>query len=122
MAEKLGLEYVPPHFLCVSHTNEKFDLVCLNVLCETEKQILLKSKLDTLNPSLKSFIRGKKAIAECDITVFCKLISHDASGKSSSLSDGYDQLIEKEGMIKNNIYVSREKVYETRNHSCKHQR
>ena len=60
MAEKLGLEYVPPHFLCVSHTNEKFDLVCLNVLCETEKQILLKSKLDTLNPSLKDLSLEEK--------------------------------------------------------------
>ena len=42
--------------------------------------------LEGINPSLKSFFRGKKTTVEAVIEALLALISHDKSGKSSSLS------------------------------------
>ena len=39
VAGKLSSKHIPDHFLCVSHTIEKFDIMCISVLVDIEKKI-----------------------------------------------------------------------------------
>ena len=100
VAEKLSSNHIPLHFLCNAHTSEKFDEMTLAVLTTIEKQISLREKLESSNPQLKSFYRGKKCIVGCALTALCKLISPDKSANSASLSDEFDMFVEREGMVK----------------------
>ena len=110
VADKLGSNYWPEHFLCVSHTIEKFDAMCINVLVDIEKKISLREKIESSHPELKSFFRGKQCIVQCAIVALCKLISPDTSGKSSSLSDEFDLLIEKKNRVKT-VYMYQERRF-----------
>ena len=96
VAEMLGSSYWPEHFLCVSHTIEKFDIMCISVLVDIEKKISLRGKIESSYPELRSFFRGKQCIVQCAIVALCKLICPETSGRSSSLSDEFDLLIEKQ--------------------------
>ena len=108
VADSLYSSHIPPNFLCLSHTTLKFDIVCINVLSDIEKKISLRQTLETSTPELRSFFRGKKCIVECAINALTKLISMDTSGKSSSLADEYDLLVEREGIKKCTMkYVER---------------
>lgn len=70
--------------------------MCLSVLIDIEKTIALREKLESANPRLKPFFRGKQCIVQCAIVALCKLITPDVSGRSSSLSGAFDLLLEKE--------------------------
>ena len=78
------------HLLRKSHTVEALDHSNLSVLYEIEEQGKQREILDGINPSLKSFFRGKKTTVEAGIKALLSLISHDKSGKSSSFSDLFD--------------------------------
>ena len=110
VAGKLGSNYIPEHFLCVSHTIEKFDIMCISVLVDIEKKISLRGKIESSHPELKSFFRGKQCIVQCAIVALCKLICPDTSGKSSSLSDEFDLLIEKQKRVKT-VYMYQERRF-----------
>lgn len=49
---------------------------------------------------MKSFFRGKKTTVEAGIEAILSLISHEKSGKSSSLADLFDHICEREGVVK----------------------
>ena len=100
VAKKLNSNHIPDHYLCNAHTSEEFDKMILSVLINIENQISLREKLEASNPQLRSFYRGNTCIVVCALKAICKLISPDTSGKSSSLSDEFDLLIEKEGKVK----------------------
>ena len=110
VAGKLGSNHVPEHFLCVSHTIEKFDAMCISVLVDIENKISLRGKIESSHPELKSFFRGKQCIVQCAIVALCKLICPDTSGKSSSLSDEFDLLIEKQKRVKT-VYMYQERRF-----------
>ena len=110
VAGKLGSNHVPEHFLCVSHTIEKFDAMCISVLVDIENKISLRGKIESSHPELKSFFRGKQCIVQCAIVALCKLIFPDTSGKSSSLSDEFDLLIEKQKRVKT-VYMYQERRF-----------
>ena len=92
IATALGTTYKPMHLLCKNHTVEALDRSNLSVLYDIEKQIQQREILEGINPSLKSFFRGKKTTVEAGIEALLSLISHDKSGKSSSLSDLFDHI------------------------------
>ena len=96
----LGTTYKPMHLLCKSHTVEALDRSNLTVLYDIEKQVQQREILEGINPSLKPFFRGKKTTVEAGIEALLSLISHDKSGKSSSLSDLFDHICEREGVVK----------------------
>ena len=50
----------PTHLLCKSHPVEAFDRSNLTVLAEIESKLDFRKKLQSLNPSVKPFLRGKK--------------------------------------------------------------
>ena len=97
IATALGTTYKPMHLLCKSHTVEALDRSNLSVLYEIEKQVKQREILEGVNLSLKSFFRGKKTTVEAGIEALFSLIS---SGKSSSLSDLFDHISERERVLK----------------------
>ena len=98
--EELGSDHIPPHYLCNAHTSKKFEEAFLPLLTSVEKEISLREKLESSNPQLKVFYRGRKSIVECSLVALCPLISPDTSAKSSSSSDEFDIIIESEGRVK----------------------
>ena len=100
VAEKLGSKHIPYHLLCKSHVVEKLDASNLDVLAAFEERVKLRQCLEAINPALKPFFRGKKAVVVADIQAILKLVSYDKSGNSSSLAEEFDVLIERECAVK----------------------
>ena len=67
IASKLGSSHIPKALLCNAHVVEKFDDTNLSVLAKIERELKLREQLEKINPSLRSFFRGKKAIAVAGI-------------------------------------------------------
>ena len=56
--------------------------------------------MESSNPKLKAFYRGRKGFVECALFAICKLITPDTSAKLPSLSDEFDIVIESESRAK----------------------
>ena len=69
----------PYHFLCKSHRVEALDRSNLEVLASIEKKVEQQQVLENINPALKSFSRGKKALVEAGIEALLTLITHNNS-------------------------------------------
>ena len=115
VAEKLGSKHIPYHLLCKSHVVEKLDASNLDVLAAFEERVKLRQCLEAINPALKPFFRGKKAVVVADIQAILKLVSYDKSGNSSSLAEEFDFIIEREGAVK---LISRKKIHQVRIFCC----
>ena len=98
-AEQLQSEHVPLHLLCKSHPVEAFDRSNLSVLAEIEKKVKFRESLETINPAVRSFLRGK-SVVECAITSILSLISHDKSASSTNQAELFDHILEREGVVK----------------------
>ena len=55
---------------------------------------------NSLNPSLRAFFSGKKAVVIAGITALLKLVTHDKSANSTSIADEFDYIVEREGETK----------------------
>ena len=65
----LGSSRPPPnHLLCKSHPVEAFDRSNLSVLAAIENNLEFRMKLESINPAVKPFLRGKTTVVECAIT------------------------------------------------------
>lgn len=62
VAKALESNHVPKHLFCKSHTVEALDRANLNTLSQVEKTLELRKKFEEINPSLRSFFRGKKTV------------------------------------------------------------
>ena len=100
VSEELGTTYKPMHLLCKSHTVEALDRSSLDVLYEIEKTVKQREILEGINPSLKSFFRGKKTTVEAGIEALLALVTHDKSGKSTSLANLFYHICERDGLVK----------------------
>ena len=67
IAVKIQSNYQPIHLLCKSHTVEKLDATNLEVLSNLETSVKQWEAFEKINPSLKSFFRGKKTTVEAGI-------------------------------------------------------
>ena len=56
IADALGSSYKPIHTLCKAHTVEALDRSNIAVLAKMENKIKLHQTLESLNPSVKSFL------------------------------------------------------------------
>ena len=73
----------------------------LKVLAKVEKEIKLQETFESINPSLKSFFRGKDDIAEGGYFSFTEnFFSYDKFANSCSLADEFDFIVEREGKVK----------------------
>ena len=61
-AEILQSFYVLYHLLCKSHPVEGFDRSNLSVLVSVESELKFREKLQTMNPAVNSFLRGKTSV------------------------------------------------------------
>ena len=80
----------------------------LGMLSNIEIQLQLRERLECLNPSLKPFFRGKKAIVLAGITAITKLITHEKNGNTVTLAEEFDRMLEQEGLTKHiSLYKGR---------------
>ena len=90
IAKALDSPHILLHLLCKSHTAQALDKSTLEVLNEIEKSVKQQEIFEKINPVLKSFFRGKKALVEAGIEALLSLITHDKSAKSCSQADLFD--------------------------------
>ena len=98
IGESLAFDHWPYHLLNKSHTVEKRDATNLEVLATIEKSVKQRELFESINPSLKSFFRGKKTVVEAGIDALMTVVSHDKSGKSCSQAELFDLICEREGV------------------------
>ena len=96
IAKKLGSNHIPNHLLCNAHVVEKFDATNLVILADVEHKLKLHERLETVNPSLRPFFRGKKAVVLAGIHALLKLVTPDKSGNFVSLAEEFDDLLRRE--------------------------
>ena len=108
IAEKLDSTHIPKHLLCNAHVVEMFDKTNLKVLAEIEQKLNLRHRLETINPALRPFFRGKDAVVLAGIDALLKLVTHEHSGKSVSLAEEFDHLLHEQGLAKHmSLYTER---------------
>ena len=73
VAEKLGSDHVPKHFLCKSHCCEKLDESCVNVLIKIEADIGYVDMMIKRQPRLKQFIRQSRCLVIAAMQALLKL-------------------------------------------------
>ena len=67
IGESLAFDHWPYHLLNKSHTVEKRDATNLEVLATIEKSVKQRELFESINPSLKSFFRGKKLLLKLEL-------------------------------------------------------
>ena len=82
VADVLKSNYKPYHLLCKFHPAEAFDRSNIEVLSKIENHLNFSEKLESIIPSVRSFLRGEKCVAVCGIKSILNLISHDKSVSS----------------------------------------
>ena len=65
-----------------------------------ENELKLREKLQTMNPAVKSFIRGKTSVVEAAITSILSLVSHDKLAHSTNQANLFYYIIQREGQVK----------------------
>ena len=98
VAECLASKHVPYHLLCKSHTCERFDADNLSTMAAVEDKIDLRKLIVRREPSLKSFLRQNKSVVETALAALLKLVSHDGDGKTTSLAEQFDLILEETGV------------------------
>ena len=86
----LKSNYKPYHLLCKSHLVEAFDRSNIEVISAIENQLNFREKLESINLSVLSFLRGEKCVAVCGIKSILNLTSHDKSASSTNQADLLD--------------------------------
>ena len=99
VAECLLSTYVPYHLLCKAHPVEAFDRSNLLVLASIEKEVGFRQKLEMMNPSVKSFLRGKTSVVEAAMSSILSLVSHDKSANSTNQADLFDFILQRENQV-----------------------
>ena len=100
VAAKLGSNHIPYHLLCKLHTCERLDADNLTTLSIIEAKIRLRDLITKREPLLKSFLRQKKCAVEAALEALLKLVASDGDGKSTSLREQFDLMLEQSGLHK----------------------
>ena len=100
ISESLGSTYKLIHLLCKSYRVEKLNTCNLEVLLSFETKVKQCIVLESINPQLKSFFRGKKSTVEAGIESVLKLVTHRHSGNTTSQADRFNHICEREGVVK----------------------
>ena len=100
VAKYLNSSHVPWSLLCKSHCVEALDRSNLFVLALVEKQLGMKEKLEGINPALRSFFRGEKAVVVAGIKCLLNLVTHEKSATATNIADEFDFIVERENQVK----------------------
>ena len=85
------LRNTPYH--CKSHTCERLDTDILSALTEIENKINIRSKILAQEPNSKS-------IVQVALIVVLKLVSKESDGKTVSLTEQFDCILDEDGVHK----------------------
>ena len=108
VANQLGSDHIPIHLLCKSHTCEKLDETNIQTLSEIESKIGLRKQLEKREPQLKSHMRSSKSVVLAAIKAFLKLVAKEGDGKTTSLADTFDLILEEDNVHKSySLYKER---------------
>ena len=100
VTDVLKSNYKPYHLLCKSHLVESFDQSNIEVLSSTENQLNFREKLESINPSIRSFLCGEKCVAVCGIKSILNLISCDKSASFTNQTGLFDFILQRENQVK----------------------
>ena len=117
IADALGSSYKPIHTLCKAHTVEALDRSNIAVLAKMENKIKLRQAFESLNPSVKSFLRGEKSVAISAIKSVLNFVSHDKSATSTNQADLFDYVLQREKKIKH-MSLFQERRFTKLGYSC----
>ena len=117
IAEKLKSNHKPFHTLCKAHTVEALDWSNIEVLAQLDKKVGFRNALESINPTIKSFLRGEKAVAVSAIKTILKFVSHDKSATSTNQADLFDYVVEREKKVKH-ISLYQERRFTKLGYSC----
>ena len=109
VGEQLRSNYKPTHLLWKSHLVEAFDRANIDVLSQVEKKLNFQEKLESINPSVKSFLRGQQSVAVCGLRSILNLVSHDKSASLTNQNDLFDFILQQENQVKHmSLYRERQ--------------
>lgn len=100
VAEELQSAHVPLHLLCKAHTCEKLDDCNETTLMKMEQRLSVRTTIEKREPRLKSFIRKSKTVVKAAIQALLQLVAKGGDGKSTSLADEFDLVLEEDGVSK----------------------
>ena len=105
ISEKLNTQYIPFSMLCKSHCVKALDRSNFFM----EKHPGMREKLGRINPSLRSFFRGEKAIVVVGIKCLLNLVAQGIFASATNIADEFDHIIEHEGTVKHlHLYHERQ--------------
>ena len=100
VSKRFKSAHVIIHLLCKSHTVEGLDAATLAVLStHLEKPVNLRSELEAVNPSLRSYFRNT-TVVQAGMKALLKIVTPDKSANSYSLSGEFNRLCESIGWEK----------------------
>ena len=117
IARELKSEHIPLHLLCKAHTVEALDRSNIDVLGELDKKVGFCDALVSMNPGIKSFLRGEKCVAVSAIKSILSFVSHDKSATSTNQADLFDYVLEREEKVKH-LSLYRERRFTKLGYSC----
>ena len=117
IATALGSEHKPLHMLCKAHTVEALDRSNINVLAQLEHKLKFREALESINPAVKSFLRGEKSVAMSAIKTILNFVSHDKSSTSTNQADLFDYILQREKKVKH-LSLYQERRFTKLGYSC----
>ena len=111
IAAGLGSSHIPLHFLCKDHTLEALDRLNINALASLEGSFKFREALESINPGVKSLLKGEKLVVLCAMKPILNFVSHDKSS-STNQAELFDCPPERK-QIQGLIIVPRTTLYQT---------
>ena len=63
------------------------------ILASVEKELKFREKLQTMNPAVTSFLRGKSSVVEAAITLILSLVSRNKSTHNTNQANLFDYIV-----------------------------
>ena len=117
IAAALGSTHIPLHLLCKAHTVEALDRSNIKVLANLEASLKFREALESINPGVKSFLRGEKSVVLCAIKSILNFVSHDKSSSTTNQADLFDYVLQQENKIKH-LSLYQERRFTQLGYSC----
>ena len=100
IAAALDSSHIPLHLLCKAHTVEELDGSYINVLANLESSLKFREALESINPGVKSFLRGEKLVVLHAIKSILNFASQDKSSSSTNQEKLLDYVLQRENKVK----------------------
>ena len=76
------------------------------MLADLEQSLKLREAVESINPGVRSFLRGEKSVVLCAIKSILNFVSHDKSASSTNQADLFDMILQRENKVKH-LYQER---------------